>query len=331
MKKSNLFSLSLVTVFSITVVVAVILFTQIGLKSGEAAQSPIGQAVTNDCTYTMVSPDGGENWTVGTNQGIRWYQWVYPNIVCGSNVKLEYSIDGGSTWKMIDDSNIFSDSGYYSWTVPDDLTTQGRVKVTDTSNSTYNDTSDADFTIAASSCAQLPSAPTGLTAVTMDSYFGGLSLSWSAVSVPVNCNISSYKIYRNGSYIVSVSSGIDYSVTYYIDGSIQCDGITSYTYQVSAVDQAGEGPLSSSSSPTVCNVPWYCFQPLDFSSPDYHEFCGDNRNNYPPANGSSGGCQLSSGPTTAVELANVGLTYLLYAIFMSPLAFYRQWLRRRRK
>lgn len=96
-------------------------------------------------SITVSSPDGFENWSAGTQHYISWY--------CNgiSNVDLKYSTNNGSTWKTIALNEATSSNGYYYWTVPADYSTQCRVKVSATSDSTIYDVSDDVFTIPAPS------------------------------------------------------------------------------------------------------------------------------------------------------------------------------------
>ncbi|MCX6150795.1 MAG: YCF48-related protein [Ignavibacteriales bacterium] len=91
-------------------------------------------------SLTLTSPNGSESWKVGTSQNITWNS---SNI---ANVKLEYSTNSGSTWIIIIASNP-SVLGSYSWTVPITPSTNCKVRISDVSNSSYNDLSDNTFTI----------------------------------------------------------------------------------------------------------------------------------------------------------------------------------------
>ncbi len=78
-------------------------------------------------SLTLSTPNGGEAWESGTLQAIRWNS---ENI---SNLKIEYSIDNGSTWLLI--SNSFNASqGSYFWEVPEVVSQQCLVRITDTSD-----------------------------------------------------------------------------------------------------------------------------------------------------------------------------------------------------
>jgi len=88
---------------------------------------------------TVVSPNGGEAWTVGSSRAITW---TASDV---TQVKLEYTVDG-STWNLISASTSAS-AGSYTWTVPNTVTTTARVRVSDASTATVSDTSDAVFAI----------------------------------------------------------------------------------------------------------------------------------------------------------------------------------------
>ena len=91
-------------------------------------------------SITVTSPNGGENWKVGTTQNITW---TSSNV---TNVKLEYSIDNGTSWTQIVASTAAS-AGSYSWTVPNEPSTNCKVRVSDAGDATVTDQSNAVFTI----------------------------------------------------------------------------------------------------------------------------------------------------------------------------------------
>ncbi len=83
-------------------------------------------------------PNGGEELKVGSSQSISWI-----TTATVGNVTLEYSIDNGSKWKTL--STSYPSTQPYPWTVPNEVSTQCLVKVsetdgspTDTSNSTFS-------------------------------------------------------------------------------------------------------------------------------------------------------------------------------------------------
>ena len=91
-------------------------------------------------SITVVSPNGGDNWAIGTTQKITWTS----DGLSGS-VKIELSRDGGTTWKTI----IFStpNDGSQPWKVIGQATTEVRIRVVSVTNRAVFDISDAIFTI----------------------------------------------------------------------------------------------------------------------------------------------------------------------------------------
>jgi len=90
---------------------------------------------------TVTAPNGGEGWYAGTTQNITWTS----AYLSGSNVKIEYSIDNGSTWLSVVAS--VTNSGTYAWTVPNNATTTALVRVSDAGNVSTHDVSNAVFTL----------------------------------------------------------------------------------------------------------------------------------------------------------------------------------------
>jgi len=99
-----------------------------------------------------------------------------------------------------------------------------------------------------SSCTAVPGAPTGLKATAASS--SSINLSWSAVTPPSNCSISSYAVYRSttsgftpssSNRVGSVTSGTTFSDT-------GLAASTTYYYVIEAVDSDGTSAGSSQAS-----------------------------------------------------------------------------------
>jgi hypothetical protein len=90
-------------------------------------------------TITVLSPNGGEVWGIGTEQYITWSS---TDVI---NVKIEYSSNNGATWEIVTEST--PSTGIYLWTVPSIHTIQALVKITNVIDEQINDQSDAPFTI----------------------------------------------------------------------------------------------------------------------------------------------------------------------------------------
>jgi hypothetical protein len=118
---------------------------------------------------TLTSPNGGENWKVGTQETITWDK----DTITETNLKginLYYSTDGGATWTAIATNE--ANGGTYTWTVPGAISTNCKVKIEaeDMAGNKVSDVSDGTFTIYGVD----NSAPTvSLTAPTNNAWIGG--------------------------------------------------------------------------------------------------------------------------------------------------------------
>ncbi|MEJ5350509.1 MAG: hypothetical protein WHS65_02850 [Melioribacteraceae bacterium] len=81
--------------------------------------------ITNQISQSIkiISPNGGESWQAGTSQNITW------SSVGITKVKIEYSSNNGLTWNEI--INNLPNSGAYEWSVPNTLSTQCLVRISD--------------------------------------------------------------------------------------------------------------------------------------------------------------------------------------------------------
>jgi lysophospholipase L1-like esterase len=82
-------------------------------------------------------PNGGEFWQVNKSADI---SWTSQNI---GLITLEYSVDNGDTWTMIDE--VPAAPQKYNWQIPNDATTEALVRI---SSATEMDISDNTFEIA---------------------------------------------------------------------------------------------------------------------------------------------------------------------------------------
>ncbi len=100
----------------------------------------ITEAATTE-NLSVTSPNGEENWQVGSSHDITW-----TSSGTSGNVKIEYSSDNGTSWTEVVAST--TDDGNFPWTVPDTPSTTCLVRITDVDGSP-SDQSDAVFTISA--------------------------------------------------------------------------------------------------------------------------------------------------------------------------------------
>lgn len=89
---------------------------------------------------TVVSPNGGESLTAGQVASIRW-----TSVGAVSDVKLEWSANGGATWQVLRAST--ANTGRFDWSVPSTATTQGKLRVSAVADPSVTDTSNGVFSI----------------------------------------------------------------------------------------------------------------------------------------------------------------------------------------
>jgi hypothetical protein len=92
-------------------------------------------------TIKVLSPNGGENWTIGSYQTIEWTS--SPGLT--GKVKIQLSTDGGKKWKTIISST--TNDGTEKWRVTGKPTNQAFIKVLSNSNKAIFDFNDASFSI----------------------------------------------------------------------------------------------------------------------------------------------------------------------------------------
>ena len=95
-------------------------------------------------SLTLTSPNGGENWALGSSQVIRW---VRNGLAGGVAVQLNRSYPAG-TWESLA-SSVTVDS--LTWTVSGAITSLARIRIYLVSNSALGDTSNANISITGSS------------------------------------------------------------------------------------------------------------------------------------------------------------------------------------
>lgn len=92
--------------------------------------------------FALTSPNGGENWEVGTDHPVTW-----DSTGSLGAVRLEYSTDNGGSWSYIIDST--DNDGSHLWTIPDAVSTQCLVRISEASDGDPTDMSDGTFSIIA--------------------------------------------------------------------------------------------------------------------------------------------------------------------------------------
>jgi PKD repeat protein len=94
-------------------------------------------------TISVTTPNGGERWTIYKSQAIRWTYSGNP----GSTVRIELYKSG--VLNRVITSGTSTNAGVYSWFIPytQAVGSDYRIKITSTSNPSYSDMSNANFSI----------------------------------------------------------------------------------------------------------------------------------------------------------------------------------------
>ncbi|MDZ7264677.1 MAG: right-handed parallel beta-helix repeat-containing protein [candidate division KSB1 bacterium] len=100
-------------------------------------------------SITIISPNGNEDWTVGSEQRIKW---TSANL--NNPIRIEYSTNCGASYATIVIST--ANTGSYDWAIPNTPSTTCAVKILDAVDGIPWDISDAVFTIS-------PVAPPSIT------------------------------------------------------------------------------------------------------------------------------------------------------------------------
>jgi len=112
--------------------------------SGAYAQLTLTAGSAGTESITVVSPNGGETWTIGSEREI---QWTSSNF--SDPVKIEYSTDGNASKIEIESST--DNDGSYMWMVPNTPSTNCCISISDAADGDPFDISNQVFTIAAES------------------------------------------------------------------------------------------------------------------------------------------------------------------------------------
>jgi uncharacterized repeat protein (TIGR01451 family) len=125
--------------------VKVVAYDAAGNSAEDISDGPFTIGDQTSPVVTVISPNGGENWAVGS---VRDITWNATDNVAVTSVDILYSSNGPSgTFITISGGEV--NDGTYTWTVPDDPTTDAFVKVVayDAAGNSAEDISDGAFTI----------------------------------------------------------------------------------------------------------------------------------------------------------------------------------------
>ncbi len=113
--------------------------------SGDSGPADVSDAVFSIIRYStegfrIISPNGGEQLTVGSRFTITWESWGIRE-----DVKIIYSTDNQTTWTVISDAT--ENDGKYDWIVPDTPSDDCTVYISKTSGGEPDDSNDQSFSI----------------------------------------------------------------------------------------------------------------------------------------------------------------------------------------
>ena len=92
-----------------------------------------------DSRLHLLAPDGDEEWEIGSTQLITWESKGV------TDVKIEYSYNNGASWNEV--AGSYPSTGVFEWTIPNILTNQARIKITDKNSFNVSDSSEDTFRI----------------------------------------------------------------------------------------------------------------------------------------------------------------------------------------
>jgi C1A family cysteine protease len=112
----------------------------------DTSDSSFSITAPQSSSITVTAPNGGERWRTRSNQQITWSYTGNP----GSYVQIDL-LRGSAVVKTISSNTAIGSagSGSYGWRIPSNqaLADNYRIRITSTSNPSYSDTSNNDFSI----------------------------------------------------------------------------------------------------------------------------------------------------------------------------------------
>ena len=215
---------------------------QFPLSGGGSSCTTVPSAPTG-LTATAASSSGiNLSWTAVTppaNCTITSYT-VYRSTTSGFTPSSSNQVGTVTSGTTFSDTGLTASTTYYY-----------KIEAVDADGSSAASAQASATTSAGASCTAVPSAPVGLTAMAASS--SAINLSWTAVTPPANCTISSYTVYRSttsgftpssSNQVGSVTSGTTFSNT-------GLTASTTYYYKVEAVDADGSSAASAQASATT--------------------------------------------------------------------------------
>jgi len=206
-------------------------------------------------TLTVTSPNGGESWEATSVHNITW---TTQGTV--GNVGIEYSTNGGTSYTDIVASA--SNSGTYSWTVPNTPSSNCLVRISEASSGMPSDVSNAAFAIAPPPKPKAPLSPAIDTRLDSTETKKINKITWQANPENAGITLKNYKLYKKQAGQADSSFSLLASpastTLQYEDTNL--DIKTNYSYRVTALSQYDS---ESDPSGTVTDSKKFEFPPLN--------------------------------------------------------------------
>jgi photosystem II stability/assembly factor-like uncharacterized protein len=162
-------------------------------------------------------PNGGEEWEVGSKQTINWGSSGI------SNVKLEFSTNNGSSWNLITASTSAL-TGNYDWIVPNNVSSQCFVRISNAIDGSLYDISNNYFTIyQATNTTNWTSQTSGTSENLLAVYFINQNIGWAVGgNYGPNKNSTIVKTTNGGLTWIAQKSGTTTSLNdvFFLNGEI---------------------------------------------------------------------------------------------------------------
>jgi len=250
-------------------------FAAMAKAAGMNGGSSTGSTTGATCSASPSAPTGlAASGTTTTTTNLAWNAVTAPaNCTISGYIVYKAGVSIGTATGTTFAVTGLSPSTTYSFTV-----------AAVDSFGTGSQTSAVSVTTGVASCSASPTAPTGL--VASGTTTTTTNLSWTAVTPPANCSISSYTIFKNG-----VSMGTSTSTNFNITG---LTAGTTYSFTVAATDSVGTSGQSSAVSVTTTS-----------SGGGIQIACGNSAVGTFVADTDFSGGAVSSGTTTAINTSKV--------------------------
>jgi hypothetical protein len=188
----------------------------------------------------VTSPNGGENWAVGSPQTVTWTA-----TGLSGTVSVDLSRDGGATFTTLGTPQV--GAGAFGWTVTGPAASTAMIRLLQVTNGTSYSSTSGSFTIAGGG---VPAAPSDLTATALSST--NIRLNWMDHAT----DESGYKVEaRTGASPYQEITGLTLGPGAAVQTLTGAQPSTTYYFRVHAYNAAGDSAYSNEASVTTPDAP----------------------------------------------------------------------------